>query len=808
MKISYNWLKQFIKTNKTSEEISVLLTDLGLEVEGIEQFESVKGGLKGVVVGLVLTCEKHPNADKLKITTVDIGEEKPLQIVCGAPNVAQGQKVAVATIGTTLYDKEGNAFQIKKGKIRGEDSFGMICSEDELGLGTSSDGILVLDDKTKIGTPVSKIFDIESDEVFEIGLTPNRADAMSHWGVARDIKAGLQQAESVHSELITPSISSFRVDKRTLKIDVDVIDAKLCPRYCGITISGVTVKESPEWLKNRLKAIGLTPKNNIVDVTNYVLHELGQPLHAFDASKIKGNKIIVKTAVEGTKFITLDEVERTLSAEDLMIYNDEVPMAIAGVMGGKNSAVSESTSNIFLESAYFDAITVRKSAKRHAINSDASFRFERGIDPTITEYALKRAAILIKELAGGEITSDTTDLYPKKIEGHQVFLNFETLNKIVGQTIPQETIKNILTSLEIKIGSISDVGLGLTIPPYRVDVQREIDVVEDILRVYGYNNIDFSGKLSASVAYSSRTEEYKLQNIIAELLTSNGFNEIMSNSLTTPEYVKLSEQLSEEQNVTILNPLSSDLSVMRQSLLFNGLEAVSYNINRKNADLKLYEFGNIYRKQAGNYTENKHLAIFITGDRNAESWIEKSKKSDFFLLKSYIMLVFNRLGIKGVRTATLTDDVFSEGISLVRGNEVLAELGIIKKNILKHFDIKHEVLYADVKWGSIIKLVTDKIKFTEIAKYPEVRRDLALLLDENVTFEDIYQIAEQTDKKLVKEIDLFDVYQGDKLPQGKKSYAVSFIIQDQEKTLTEDQIEKTMSKIVTNLTEKLGAILR
>src|SRR5690554_628945 len=808
MKISYNWLKQFIKTNKTPEEISTLLTDLGLEVEGIEKFESVKGGLKGVVVGVVLTCEKHPNADKLKITTVDIGEEKPLQIVCGASNVAQGQKVPIATIGTTLHDKDGNSFQIKKGKIRGEDSFGMICAEDELGLGTSHDGIMILDDKVKIGTSVSQIFEIESDDVFEIGLTPNRADAMSHWGVARDIKAGLLQAENLHSEIITPSISNFRVDKRTLKIDVDVIDAKLCPRYCGITNSGITVKESPEWLKNRLKAIGLTPKNNVVDVTNYVLHELEQPLHAFDTSKIKGNKIVVKTATEGTKFTTLDEVERTLSAEDLMIYNEEVPMALAGIMGGKNSAVTESTSNIFLESAYFDAVTVRKSAKRHTISSDASFRFERGIDPAITEYALKRAAILIKELAGGEITSDTADLYPKKIEGHQVFLNFETLNKIIGQVIPQETIKNILTSLEIKIGTISDMGLGLTIPPYRVDVLREIDVIEDILRVYGYNNIDFSGKLNASVAYSSRTEEYRLQNIIAELLTANGFNEIMSNSLTTSQYVKLSEQLSEEQNVTILNPLSSDLSVMRQLLLFSGLEAISYNINRKNADLKFYEFGNTYKKQTNNYIENKHLSIFITGNRSAESWIEKSQKSDFFLLKSYIMLIINRLGIKGLRTSALSDDVFTEGIAIVNGSTVLAELGVLKKSILKHFDIKQEVLYADVKWENIIKLVTGKFKFTEIAKYPEVRRDLALLLDENVTFENIYQIAEQTDRKLIKEIDLFDVYQGDKLPQGKKSYAVSFILQDEEKTLTDEKIEKTMSKILSNLTEKLGVSLR
>lgn len=808
MKISYNWLKQFIKTNKTSEQLSTLLTDLGLEVEGVEKFESVKGGLEGVVVGLVLTCEKHPNADKLKITTVDIGEEKPLQIVCGASNVAVGQKVPVATIGTTLYDNEGNALQIKKGKIRGEDSYGMICAEDELGLGTSHEGILVLDEKAKVGTPVSKLFNIESDEVFEIGLTPNRADAMSHWGVARDIKAGLQQSEGIHIELMTPSVTTFRVDKRTLKIGVDVTDAKLCPRYCGVTISGVKVKESPEWLKNRLKSIGLTPKNNIVDVTNYVLHELGQPLHAFDASKIKGNKIIVKTAVEGTKFTTLDDVERTLSAEDLMIYNEEVPMALAGVMGGKNSAVTESTSDIFLESAYFDAVTVRKSAKRHSISSDASFRYERGIDPTITEYALKRAAILIKELAGGEVTSDTIDIYPKKIEGQQVFLNFETLNRIVGQEISKEVVKNILTSLEIKIVTISEVGLGLTIPPYRVDVQREIDVIEDILRVYGYNNIDFTQKLNASIANSSRTEEYKLQNIIANQLTTIGFNEIMSNSLTTAEYIQLSDNLSEENNVAILNPLSSDLSVMRQSLLFSGLEAISYNINRKKNDLKFYEFGKSYKKTGKTYSEEKHLAIFITGDKSPESWIEKSQKSDFFLMKAYITGIFERLGIKNMRTAPLSDDIFSEGIALVKGNDVIAEFGVVKKQILKHFDIKQEVLYADVKWETAIKFVSDKIKYNEIPKYPEVRRDLALLLNNEITFEQIYQIAEQSDKKLVKEIDLFDVYQGDKLPEGKKSYAVSFILQDAEKTLTDEQIEKTMSKILSNLTEKLGATLR
>lgn len=807
MKISYNWLKQFIKTQKTSEQIAVLLTDLGLEVEGIEQFETIKGGLKGIVVGQVLTCEKHPNADKLNITTVDVGEEAPLQIVCGAANVTQGQKVAVATVGTTLYDLQGNPFQIKKSKIRGENSFGMICAEDELGLGSSHEGILVLDAKAKVGTPVSKIYDIEVDEILEIGLTPNRADAMSHWGVARDLKAGLQQ-QGIHTELVTPSISNFRVDKRTLKVDVDVKDTKLCPRYCGVTISGVTVKESPEWLKNRLKSLGIAPKNNIVDITNYVLHELGQPLHAFDGAKIKGNKIIVKTVAAGTKFITLDNVERVLSAEDLMICNEDTPIALAGVMGGINSSITETTSTIFLESAYFDPITVRKSAKRHSINSDASFRYERGIDPSITEYALKRAAILIKELAGGEITSDTIDLCPKKVPGFQVVLNFETLNRIVGQEISKEVVKNILTSLEIKIGSISEAGLGLTIPPYRVDVQREIDVVEEILRIYGYNNIEFSQKLNASISNSSQTEEYKLQNITANLLVSNGFYEIMSNSLTTPVYNELSANILKDQTITILNPLSNDLSVMRQSLLFSGLEAVSYNLNRKKTDIKFFEFGKIYKKQFTEYNEERHLAIFVSGNRTADNWLEKAQLSDFFFLKAHLTKVLNRLGIKELTSTPLTSDVFSEGIALIKGNELIVEFGVVKKSILKEFDIKQEVLYADIRWENVSRIVSNKIKFTEIAKYPQVKRDLALLIDNEVTFEDIYLTAMQTNKQLIKKVDLFDVYQGDKLPENKKSYAVSFILQDEEKTLTDEKIDKAMTTIITELNQKLGATLR
>lgn len=807
MRISYNWLKQFIKLDWKSEETSALLTDLGLEVEGVEKFESLKGGLEGVVVGHVLTCVQHPNADRLRITTVDLGDGVPVQIVCGAPNVAVGQKVPVATIGTTLYDKEGNSFQIKKGKIRGEDSHGMICAEDELGLGEGHDGILILNEDLKPGTPASKIFNIESDEVFEIGLTPNRADAMSHWGVARDLRAGLTQ-KNVNTELITPSVSNFRVDKRTLKMDVKVEDAKLAPRYCGVTISGITVKPSPAWLQNRLKAIGLTPKNNIVDVTNYVLHELGQPLHAFDAAKIKGNKVIVKTVPAGTKFITLDDVERTLHEEDLMICDEAGPMCIAGVFGGKNSGVTESTSDIFLESAYFNPVSIRKTAKRHGLSTDASFRFERGIDPTITEYALKRAALLIQETAGGEITSDTIDIYPKKIEDNSVVVNFNNVNRVIGQEISKETIKKILVSLDIKINTMSDAGLGLVVPAYRVDVTREIDVIEEILRVYGYNNISFTQKLNASISNSARTEDYKLQNIIGAQLVSLGFNEMMANSLTTPEYIKLSENLKEEFNVLMLNPLSSDLSAMRQSLLFSALEAVSFNINRKRADLKLFEFGKSYHKLPSGYDENKHLTLTVTGSRLSESWAYAQKPVDFFMFKGYVNLILTRLGIAKFQTQPLSNDVFSEGIALAVGNDTLVEFGTIKKNILKHFDVKQEVFFADFNWDAVIKLTTGKIKYTEISKFPEVRRDLALLVDQNVSFESIYTIARQTEKSLLKDISLFDVYEGKNLPEGKKSYAVSFMLQDSTKTLTDEQIDKIMGKIRQNLEKEIGAQLR
>lgn len=807
MKISYNWLKQFIKTDWNSEETSALLTDLGLEVEGVEKYQSVKGGLEGIVVGHVLTCVQHPNADRLKVTTVDLGDGTPVQIVCGASNVAAGLKVPVATIGTTLYDKDGNSFVIKKGKIRDQESHGMICAEDELGLGTSHEGIMILNEDLKPGTPAAKVFNIENDEVFEIGLTPNRADAMSHMGVARDLRAGLLQ-KNISTELITPSISNFRIDKRTLKMDVSVQDSKLAPRYCGVTISGITVKPSPQWLQNRLKAIGLTPKNNIVDVTNYVLHELGQPLHAFDASKIKGNKVIVKTVVAGTKFTTLDDIERTLHEEDLMICDENGPMCFAGVFGGKNSGVTETTSSIFLESAYFNPVTIRKTAKRHTLSTDASFRFERGIDPTITEYALKRAAILILEVAGGEITSDVVDIYPKKLEDFSVVLNFNKTAKIIGQELPKETIKKILASLDIKINSVSDVGLGLTIPAYRVDVQREIDVIEEILRVYGYNNINFTKKFNASVSNSPRTEDYKVQNVIANQLTSLGFNEMMANSLTTPDYVELSEKLNADFNVMMLNPLSKDLSAMRQSLLFSGLEAISFNINRRNADLKLFEFGKSYHKLPGGYEEHKHLTMFITGNRLAESWTGTQKTSDFFLFKGYVNTILSRLGIEKGQNRPVDSDVFAEGIAIMVGNDIVVEFGTVKKSIAKEFDIKQEVFYADFNWNIILKLISNKIKFTDIPKYPEVRRDLALLVDENVQFDSIYNIARQSEKSLLKGINLFDVYQGKNLPEGKKSYAVSFVIQDTTKTLTDVQIDKIMSKLQKSFETELGAVLR
>lgn len=807
MKISYNWLKQFVKTEKTVEEIGEILTDLGLEVEHIYDYESVKGGLKGVVVGEVITCEKHPDADKLKVTTVNIGAENLLQIVCGAPNVAAGQKVPVATIGTILYDKEGKEWKINKGKIRGVESHGMLCAEDELGIGTSHDGILVLDENLPVGKPLAETLNIEIDKTIEIGLTPNRADAMSHYGVARDLRAKLLLDSKQKVELITPSVNNFKVEKRNLKIDVDVTNYKQTPRYCGITISKILVKESPQWIQNRLKAIGIIPKNNIVDITNYVMHELGQPLHAFDADKISG-KIIVKNVEEGTKIVTLDEVERTLTKEDIVICDTNGPLCIAGVYGGKNSGVVDETFNIFLESAYFDPISIRKTSKRLAINTDASFRFERGIDINLTEYALKRAALLILECAGGEITSDIVDIYPHKIEDFNVFLNYDKIFKTIGEEISKETIKQILANLEIKVSNITESGLGLQIPSYRVDVQREIDVIEEILRIYGYNNIAIPEKVNASMSHSSKTTDYKIQNIIANQLVAQGFNEIMCNSLTSLSYYTGNENFQENRNVKILNPLSNELGVLKQSMLYSGLESLSYNINRKNNNLKFFEFGKTYHKDLNGYVEPKHLTLFVTGNKNEDHWAVKKEGANFYYFKSYITGVLKRLGIENAQETPCDYFCFSDALSFVNNHGTLVEFGIVKKAIAKEFDVKQEVFYADFNWDLILKSLNNKIKFKEISKFPEVKRDLALLIDQSIKYKDLQIAALKTDKNLLKQVFLFDVYEGNNIPEGKKSYALSFILQDENKTLTDDQIEKTMRKVQKVYQEQFSATLR
>ncbi len=806
MKISYNWLKQFLNISDDLESHSALLTALGLEVEGMTTFESVKGSLEGIVVGHVKECVKHPNADKLKLTKVDLGNDV-VQIVCGAPNVAAGQKVPVATIGTTLYDDKGEPWKIKKGKIRGEESHGMICAEDELGLGKSHAGIMVLEDDLEVGMPLAEIFKIEKDHVIEIGLTPNRADAMSHMGVARDLRAGLAVGDQL-MEFITPSVSAFHVDSRSLKIDIEVENPVLAPRYCGVTLTGCKVAESPDWLKNRLKAIGLTPKNNVVDITNYVMHELGQPLHAFDVSTIQGGKIVVKTLPQGTKFVTLDGEERELHEEDLMICDAEKPLCIAGVYGGLNSGVKEHTTTVFLESAYFNPVSVRKTAKRHGLNTDASFRFERGIDPSITEYALKRAALLVKELAGGEITQDIMDIYPVKIEDIQVFLPFEKVDSLIGQEIPREEIKSILRSLDINVNNVTESGLGLTIPSYRNDVTRPADVIEEILRVYGYDRIEMPSKLNATVATSLKSENNRLQNIAAQFLIGQGFNEMMANSLTAEKYQELSEQLNKDHSVSMLNPLSSDLAVMRQTLLYGGLEAVAYNLNRRQGDLRLFEFGNVYNNFNGKFSEQKQLSIITTGDLDAGHWNSSNASADFFYLKGMVTAVLERLGITGLKEKASKNQLFSQGLSL-SNKSMIAELGLVDSLIAKSFDVSIPVFYACIYWDEVLKVIdTNYLPLEEISKFPTVNRDLALLVDDSVTFNEMKNIAFQAEKKLLKNVNLFDVYEGKELPAGKKSYALSFELQDQNKTLTDKQIDKSIQKIQSQLEKQTGAQLR
>lgn len=817
MKISYSWLKEYIDVNLTPQEMSDILTSIGLEVESLEKVEAVKGGLKGVVIGQVLTCAKHPDADKLSITTVNIGKAEPLNIVCGAPNVAAGQKVMVATVGTTLYFNNSE-LTLKKTKIRGQLSEGMICAEDELGLGASHDGIMVLPSDAPIGTPASDFFNLEDDYLFEIGLTPNRIDAASHFGVARDLAAYLNLTKD--TKATKPSVDHFKIDNNNLPIPVEVKNAEACPRYSGITISNVRVGPSPEWLQKRLRSIGLSPINNVVDVTNFLLHEVGQPLHAFDADKIEGKKVVVGTLPQDSPFTTLDEAERKLSSEDLMICNTTEGMCIAGVFGGNKSGVNESTKNIFLESAYFNPVWIRKTAKRHGLSTDASFRYERGADPNITIWALKRAAMLIKEITGGEISSEIVDVYPNPVENFRVDLSIDYTTKLIGKNIPKETIRQILTGLDITIEAENDDTLSLSIPPYRVDVQRPADVVEEILRIYGYNNVGISNKVNSSLAHSTRPNKEMVTKLISDTLTGIGMYEIMCNSLTKKAYYDKLKTYPTENTVEIINPLSTDLNGLRQTLLFGGLESVIYNINRKKGNLKLYEWGNCYTfdktKESYEvalkaYNEEMRLALWLTGDDTEESWIKKQEKVTFYHLKANVFNILDKLGIdtNSLNLSEAPSDLFEYGISLVINGKTLGYLGMVSKRICKDFDIKQEVFFAELSWESLFKMAKkNRVQFNEIPKYPEVRRDLALLVNENVTFAQIKEIAQKSERKLIKHINLFDVYKGANLGEGKKSYAVSFTLQDESKTLTDKQIDKVMNNLIGAFDRDLGAQIR
>ena len=820
MNISYNWLKEYVNFDLTPEETAAALTSIGLETGGVEEVQSVKGGLEGLVIGQVLTCEPHPNSDHMHVTTVNLGQGEPVQIVCGAANVAAGQKVVVATIGTKLYDGD-ECFTIKKSKLRGVDSFGMICAEDEIGIGTSHEGIIVLPDEVKPGTLAKDYYNIKSDYVLEVDITPNRADACSHYGVARDLYAWLIQ-NGHQAELKRPGTDGFKVDSHNLDIDVVVENTEACPRYAGVTIKGVTVKESPEWLQTKLRTIGLRPINNVVDITNYILHAYGQPMHCFDADKIRGGKIVVRTCTEGTKFVTLDGVEHTLSDRDLMICNAEEPMCIAGVFGGLDSGTTEETCNVFLESAYFHPTWVRKTARRHGLSTDSSFRFERGIDPNGVIYALKEAAMLVKELGGGEIASEIKDNYPNPIADFPVELSYDYVNSLSGKEIPTDTVKRIVGSLEMKVTGETDKGLSLLVPPYRVDVQRPCDVVEDILRIYGYNNVEIPTSLKSSLNVKGETDRsVKLQNLVSEQLVGCGFNEIMNNSLTAAAYYEGLETFKPDNLVRLMNPLSSDLNVMRATLLFGGLESICHNANRKNADLKFFEFGNCYHyhaekknpeKTLAAYSEELHLGLWVTGKRVSNSWAHPDEDSSVYELKAYVISIFRRLGVNfgGLVFGNLTDDIYPVAISVhTRGGKLLATFGVVSRKILKAFHIDSEVYYADINWKELMKAIKgNAVYYKEISKYPAVKRDLALLIDKKVQFAELEKIAYETDRKLLKAVELFDVYEGKNLEAGKKSYAVSFMLQDENATLNDKQIDKFMQKLIANLQNKLDAKLR
>ncbi|MDR3367145.1 MAG: phenylalanine--tRNA ligase subunit beta [Prevotellaceae bacterium] len=818
MKISYSWLKDYLCADVSAEEASKILTAIGLEVENVEVVESVKGGLRGVVVGHVLACGQHPDADKLRVTTVDVGGEHPLQIVCGAPNVAAGQKVPVATIGTALFFANGDEVKIKKSKLRGVESSGMICAEDELGIGTSHDGIMVLDANAKAGQPLADLLGLESELIFEIGLTPNRIDAASHVGVARDLAAYM----AVHcpeklKKFSYPSAENFKVDNTSNAYGVRVENTEACVRYCGVTISGVKVQASPGWLQKRLTAIGLRPINNVVDVTNYVLHELGQPLHAFDADKIEGKTVVVRTCPEGTAFTTLDDVERKLSAQDLMICSAEKPMCIAGVFGGTESGVTGATTNIFLESACFNPVWVRKTAKRHALSTDASFRYERGADPNITATALKRTAMLIKELGGGSISSEVVDVYPQAVERKSVALTFSGICASIGKLIDKAVIKKILTALELDITREDGDNLTVSVPTYRIDVTRPCDVVEEILRIYGYNNVEIPQHVRASLNHVSKPDNEQMVNAAANLLSSQGFNEIMCMSLTNAKRYDELHSYPKEKLVLLQNPNSTELNAMRQTLLFGGLEAIAYNINRRQPDLKLYEFGNIYFKQApdGSVTERfgeeAHLSIFVTGALHKKSWNEPQALSDFFTLKKHVEHLLQRFGVNlhALQSAELPADIFSDGAAYRLGGKNFLSMGLVSKKLRDMFDIKQEVYFAEIRWPALLSFAArQKITYAELPKYPEVNRDLALLLDKNVTFAQLRETAHRAEKKLLQSVGLFDVYEGDKLPGGKKSYALSFTLQDSERTLTEQDIERIMGNLIKAFEKDFGAQLR
>lgn len=819
MNISYNWLKQYIDVDLPAAELGKILTSIGLEVGSVEEVQTIKGGLEGIVIGEVLECMAHENSDHLHVTRVNLGSGDPVQIVCGAPNVAAGQKVVVATVGTKLYNGD-ESFTIKRSKIRGVESMGMICAEDEIGLGTSHDGIIVLPADAVPGTPASEYYNIKSDYLIEVDITPNRVDAASHFGVARDLAAYFALVDP-SVQLTKPSVDEFKVQNTSLTIPVSIENPEACPRYSAVTISNVTVGESPDWLKNALTTIGLRPINNVVDCTNYVLHEMGQPLHAFDADRIGGKQVRVRTMPEGTPFTTLDGTDRKLNAADLMICDAERPMCIGGVFGGLTSGVTETTKNVFLESAYFHPVSIRKTARRHGLNTDASFRFERGCDPSNTIYILKRCAMLIRQVAGGEISSEVVDVYPQEIKPKEVNVTVRKINALIGKELSRTTIETILKALEMEIVSSDDEGYRLRIPLYRVDVERDVDVIEDILRIYGYNNIEIGEKLMSTLSFGSHPDSHQLQQLISEQLTAQGFNEILNNSLTKAAYYEGLESYPASNSVKIINALSNDLNVMRQTLLFGGLESIAHNINRKNADLRLYEFGNCYYFHAENkkeedalapYSEDYRLGIWLTGGKHAQSWAVPEQATSVYELKAYVENILRRLGI---RPGTIIqhetgNDLLSQAIALTtRSGKQLAVYGIVNPRIAKKLDVEQTVYFAEINWNQLLKeLRKHKVSYSEIPRFPAVRRDLALLLDKAVSFAQIEKIAFDTEKKLLKEVALFDVYEGKNLEAGKKSYAVSFILQDETKTLTDGQIEAIMKKLLTNFETQLGAKLR